>query len=79
MTADSIIKPMSSTDVMCAGSFKTMSQVDVVDRQQHPSLQPCTNFTAIFFGNPNCGINFDPVNHFTKLPIFNPCRPIQYK
>ena len=60
---------MSSTDVMCTGSFKIMSQVDVVGRQRHPSLQPCTNFTAIFFGNPIGGIDFDPVNHFTKLSI----------
>ena len=39
---DSTIKIMSSSDVICTGIFSTISKVEAVGRQRHPSQQPWT-------------------------------------
>lgn len=43
-----------------------MSHVEAVGRQQQPAVQPCTNSTVNFLGNPRGGICEAPVIHLMR-------------
>ena len=43
-----------------------MSHVEAVGQQQQPAVQPCTNSTVNFLGNPRGGICEAPVIHLMR-------------
>lgn len=52
-----------------------MSHVEAVGRQQQPAIQPCTNSTVNFLGNPRGGICEAPVIHLMRSIKLTPSMP----
>lgn len=52
-----------------------ISHVEAVGRQQQPAIQPCTNSTVNFLGNPRGGICEAPVIHLMKSIKVTPSMP----
>ena len=52
-----------------------ISQVEAVGRQQQPAIQPCTNSTVNFSGNPRGGTCEAPVIHLMRSIKLTPSMP----
>lgn len=57
------------------GNLIVISQVEAVGRQQQPAMQPCTNSTENFLGNPRGGICEAPVIHLMRSIRLTPSMP----
>lgn len=57
------------------GNIIVISQVEAVGRQQQPGIQPCTNSTVNFLGNPRGGICEAPVIHLMRSIRLTPSMP----
>lgn len=52
-----------------------ISHIEAVGRQQQPAIQPCTNSTVNFLGNPRGGICEAPVIHLMRSIKLTPSMP----
>lgn len=74
-TAEVIISSMFCSVLMWTGNLMVISHVEAVGRQQQPAIQPCTNSTVNFLGNPRGGTCEAPVIHLMRSIKLTPSMP----
>ena len=74
-TAEVIISSMFCSVLMWTGNLMVISHVEAVGWQQQPAIQPCTNSTVNFLGNPRGGTCEAPVIHLMRSIKLTPSMP----